>query len=154
CRFSTYYVILALKQLKADKLNEAIRDLRDLDVDTAYPFMLELYDDYDRNLLSKDDLVRILRLTESYAFRRNVCNIPTNSLNKTFANFTKTIDKANYLESILASYKLMPSYRRFPADDEFERELKHRDLFNFRNKNYWLRKLENFGKKEFVSVES
>lgn len=154
CRFSNYYVTLVLKPLKTDKLNDAIKDIRELDVETAIPFLLEVMDDYEQNILSKDDLIQILRLTESYVFRRNVCSIPTNSLNKTFATFTKTIDKTNYLESVEAAYKLMPSYRRFPSDEEFERELKHRDLFNFRNKYYWLRKLENFGKKEFVSVES
>lgn len=152
CRFSNYYVTLVLKQLKADKLNDAILDLRELDVDTAIPFLLELFDDYEQKILSKDDFVRILRLTESYVFRRNVCSIPTNSLNKTFANFTKTIDKTYYLESIEVAYKLMPSYRRFPTDEEFERDLKLRDLYNFRNRSYWLRKLENHGKKEFVSI--
>lgn len=152
CRFSNYYVTLVLKQLKADKLNDAILDLRELDVDTAIPFLLELFDDYEQKILSKDDFVRILRLTESYVFRRNVCSIPTNSLNKTFANFTKTIDKTYYLESIEVAYKLMPSYRRFPTDEEFERDLKLRDLYNFRNRSYWLRKLENHGKNEFVSI--
>lgn len=152
CRFSDYYVTVALKQLKPDKLNDAIQDLRELDVDTSYPFVLELFDDYSQNRLSKEDFVRILRLTESYVFRRNVCGIPTNSLNKTFANFTKTIDKTNFLESIEAAYKLMPSYRRFPTDDEFERDLKFRDLYNFRGRNYWLRKLENHERKEVVSV--
>lgn len=152
CRFSNYYVNMALKPLRPDILNDVILDLRELDVDTSYPFLLELYDDFDQNKLSKEDFVRIMRLTESYVFRRNVCGIPTNSLNKTFANFTKTIDKANYLESIEATYKLMPSYRRFPSDDEFVRDLKLRDLYNFRNRSYWLRKLENHGKKEFVSI--
>lgn len=152
CRFSDYYVTLVLKQLKTDKLNDVIMDLRELDVDTAIPFLLELLDDYEQRILSKEELVRVLRLTESYVFRRNVCGIPTNSLNKTFANFTKVIDKTNYRESIEVTYKLMPSYRRFPSDDEFERDLRLRDLYNFRNRSYWLRKLENHGKKEFVSI--
>ncbi|HSN50217.1 MAG TPA: DUF262 and DUF1524 domain-containing protein, partial [Bacteroidales bacterium] len=152
CRFSDFYVKLALKKVSQVRLNEAIQDLRELDVDTVYPFLLELYDDYEKKVLSENDFLRILRLTESYVFRRNVCNIPTNSLNKTFANFSKTIDKTNYSESVEAAYKLMPSYRRFPSDEEFERDLKLRDLYNFRSRNYWLRKLENQGKKELVSV--
>lgn len=152
CRFSDYYVKLALKNVENVKLNEAVQDLRELDVDTVYPFLLELYDDFENKVLALDDFVRILRLTESYVFRRNVCNIPTNSLNKTFANFTKTIDKNHYLESIEAAYKLMPSYRRFPSDEEFERDLKLRDLYNFRGRNYWLRKIENHGKKEYINV--
>ena len=47
----------------------------------------------------------------------------------------------------------MPSYRRFPRDDEFKRELQVRDLYNFRSRSYWLRRLENHGRKEQVPVD-
>ena len=49
---------------------------------------------------------------------------------------------------------LLPSYRRFPNDEEFQRELKLRDLYNFRSRSYWLRRLENHGKKERIDVEN
>lgn len=150
CQLSTYYIAMALGGEHDKKLNEAFQNLRDLNVDTSYPFLLALYEDFAANILSKDDLLKILRLTESYVFRRAICNIPPNSLNKTFANFSKAIDKSRYVESVEAAYQLMPSYRRFPRDDEFMREIKLRDLFNFRSKTYWLLKLENHGKKEFV----
>lgn len=45
------------------------------------------------------------------------------------------LDKERYLESIAAHLLDLPSYRRFPDDDEFQRELKTRDLYNFRNRN-------------------
>ena len=47
----------------------------------------------------------------------------------------------------------MPSYRRFPRDDEFERVFQTRDLYAFRNRSYWLRRLENHGRKERVPVQ-
>lgn len=47
----------------------------------------------------------------------------------------------------------MPSYRRFPTDDEFKRDLQTRDLYNFRNRSYLLRHLENHGRKERVPVD-
>ena len=152
CRHSEFYGAMALGKEKDKELSQVFQDLRELNVDTAYPFMLELYEDYQDNGLSKTDFLSILRLTESYVFRRYICGIPTNSLNKTFANFTRTVDKDAYLESVAASYQLMPSYRRFPTDEEFGREIKHRDLYNFRGRSYWLRKLENYGKKEIVTV--
>jgi predicted transport protein len=48
---------------------------------------------------------------------------------------------------------MLPSYRRFPDDDEFKRELQGRDLYNFRSRSYWLRRLENYGRKERVPVD-
>jgi len=48
---------------------------------------------------------------------------------------------------------MLPSYRRFPTDEEFLRDIKVRDLYNFRSRGYWLRRLENHGRKERVMVE-
>jgi predicted transport protein len=45
------------------------------------------------------------------------------------------------------------AYRRFPGDDEFRRDLHTRDLYNFRSRSYWLRRLENHGRKERVAVD-
>jgi len=152
-RFARYYCAMALGQEQDKALAAAFRDLRELKVDVAWPFLLELYDDYSQGLLPKGDLLRAVRLVESYIFRRAVCAIPTNSLNKTFATFRRALDKNRYLESIEAHFLLLPSYRRFPRDSEFERELKSRDLYNFRSRSYWLRRLENHGRKEPVSVD-
>lgn len=152
-RFASYYCAMALGQEEDKALSAAFRDLRELKVDVAWPFLLELYDDYSQGLLMKEDLLRAARLVESYVFRRAVCTIPTNSLNKTFATFRRALDKNHYLESIEAHFLLLPSYRRFPRDEEFERELKRRDLYNFRSRSYWLRRLENHGRKEPVPVD-
>ena len=47
----------------------------------------------------------------------------------------------------------MPSYRRFPDDEEFRRAMSQRDLYNFRSRSYWLRRIENFDRKERVAVD-
>jgi len=134
-------------------LDLAFQDLRELKVDVAYPFLLELYHDYKRMILPKEDFVAALRLVEAYVFQRAICGIPTNSLNKTFATFTKALKKDCYLESIKAHLLLLPSYRRFPNDEEFKRDLQIRDLYNFRSRSYWLRRLENYKHKEPINVE-
>lgn len=151
--YARYFCAMALGNEQDPDLNLAFKDLRELKVDVAYPFMLELYKDYESDLLSKDDFIATVRLIESYVFRRAVCAIPTNSMNKTFATFSRSLKKDRYLESIKATFLLLPSYRRFPKDEEFQRELKAKDLYNFRSRSYWLRRLENFGRKERVSVD-
>ena len=152
-RFANYYCSIALDRASAGLLSEAFRDLRELRVDVASPFLLELYSDYDTGQLSEAEFYRAVRLVESYVFRRAVCSIPTNSLNKTFSTFGRELRKDSYLESIMAHFLLMPSYRRFPRDDEFKRELQVRDLYNFPRRSYLLRRLENYGRKERVPVD-
>lgn len=100
-RFSRYYCAMALGVEKDKQLSIAFHDLRELKVEVAYPFLLELYNDYSSYMLSREDFLAAVRLVEAYVFRRSVCSIPTNSLNKTFATFAKALKKDRYLESIL-----------------------------------------------------
>lgn len=151
--FARYFCALALGREPDASLALAFHDLRELKVDVAYPFLLEMYHDYANDRLSAADFASAVRLVESYVFRRAICAIPTNSMNKTFATFGKALRKDRYLESIQAHFLLLPSYRRFPSDDEFRRDLQKRDLYNFRSRSYWLRRLENHGRKERVQVD-
>ena len=151
--FADYFCAMALGRETHKELGAAFQDLRELRVDVAYPFLLELYQDYAEGIFPTEDFLRALRFVESYVFRRAVCTIPTNSLNKTFSTFGRAIRKDSYLESIKAHLLLLPSYRRFPSDEEFKRELAKRDLYNFRSRSYWLRRLENAGRKERVPVD-
>lgn len=150
--FSRYFCAMALGREEDPRLRAAFEDLRELKVDVAYPLLLELYHDYHVGLLARDEFEKAIRMVESYVFRRAICSIPTNSLNKTFANFSKVLRKDRYLESMGAIFLSFPSYRRFPKDEEFLREIQTRDLYNFRSRTYWLRRFENHGRKEHVPV--
>lgn len=150
--FAHSYCAMALGSETDEDLRNAFLDLRELRVDVAFPLLLELYHDYEADRLPKGDFVKALRLIESYVFRRAICAIPTNSMNKTFATFARTLKKDRYLESLLASFLALRSYRRFPSDDEFRRDLQTRDLYNFPRRSYWLRRLENHDRKERVQV--
>ena len=151
--FAGHFCAMALDAETDPELKLAFHDLRELKVDVAYPFLLELYNDYANGMSPAADLVVAVRLIEAYVFRRAVCNIPANSMNKTFATFAKAVKKDRYLESIRAHFLSLPSYRRYPTDAEFHRDLQTRDLYNFRSRSYWLRRLENQGRKERVPVE-
>lgn len=151
--YASYYCVIALGHETAPRLADAFQDIRELKVDVAYPFLLEVFDDFENGRLSDTEFHDLLRLVEAYVFRRAICAIPTNSLNKTFANFARAIDKDNYLSSVRTYFFGMKSYRRFPRDEEFIQELKTRDLYNFPRRSYWLRRFENHGRKERVHVD-
>lgn len=151
--YARHFCAMALGAEPDADLKLAFHDLRELKVDVAYPFLLEMYNDYKSGTLSKDDFLTSVRLVEAYVFRRAICAIPTNSMNKTFATFTKSLKKDRYLESVQAHFLTLPSYRRFPSDDEFHRDLHTRDIYNFRSRSYWLRRFENYGRKERVVVD-
>lgn len=152
--FAQYYCAIALKKEEEPRLADAFGDLRELKKDVAYPLLLELYHDYKQEKLGLDDFVCAIRLIESYIFRRAVCEMATNTLNTTFATFARNLDEDRYLESIRAHFQLLTGRRRFPGDKEFMDELKRRNSYNFKPKEYLLRKLENDGheRKEKVVI--
>jgi uncharacterized protein with ParB-like and HNH nuclease domain/predicted transport protein len=152
-KFSNYYVNMVLHKEKDEELLQLFKSISRLKMDVSYPFLLPVYDDYSNGIVSKEDFTQVLALVENYVFRRAICGILTNSLNKTFAILYKSIRAENYLESLQAAFQMMDSYKRFPPDAEFENEIITKDVYNFRSRNYLLSKLENFKRKEPVNIE-
>jgi uncharacterized protein with ParB-like and HNH nuclease domain/predicted transport protein len=152
-KFSGYYVNMVLHKEPDTELLKGFRNIGRLKVDVSYPFFLPVYNDYATGVITRDEFSEIISLVENYVFRRAICGIPTNSLNKTFATLYKSIQKTNYLESVRAVFQLMDSYKRFPTDAEFEKEIGAKDVYNFRSRNYLLSRLENYNRKEPVNID-
>ncbi|MFA4747846.1 GmrSD restriction endonuclease domain-containing protein [Helicobacter pylori] len=149
-KYCGYFCQIAFKK-EADKdLNKALSFLVDLEMDVIYPLLLELYSDYKDGILSKQDFIPIIYLTESYICRRAVCGLGTNSLNKVFPSFTKHIQKDEYFKSLKAHFGYLTEKQRFPNNDEFKEHFITIDFYHFQKKEYFLERLENFERKERV----
>ncbi|WQU06186.1 DUF262 and DUF1524 domain-containing protein [Helicobacter pylori] len=152
-KYCGYFCRIVFKK-EADKdLNKALSFLVDLEMDVIYPLLLELYSDYKDGVLSKQDFIPIIYLTESYIFRRAVCGLGTNSLNKVFPFVTKKINKDQYLESIKVHFGYLTEKQRFPNNDEFKEHFITIDFYHFQKKEYFLERLENFDTKEPVNTK-
>lgn len=84
----------------------------------AYPFLLKFTTSYDSGLINIEELREIIHLCINYVMRRAVCDIPTNSLNKTFATMKNDIKTDDYLNSVKAYFVLLESYKEFPNDEK------------------------------------
>lgn len=152
-QYAHRYCAMALGKETDARLRQAFRDIDQIKADVVFPFLLESYSDYELQTISRDEFLEIVRMVTSYVFRRAVCRIPTNSLNKTFAAFGDAVRKDRYVDSVKAHFLNMKSYRAFPTDSEFRAALVTTDLYNFRRRSYFLRMLENHGRKEHVTIE-
>lgn len=150
---SKYYAKIAFSREIDKEIQDSFNNINRLKVKVAYPFLLQVYCDYDNNIISKETFLEILKIIESYVFRRAICEVPTNSLNKTFVLLIKAIDKNNYLESIKATLILYKKYRIFPTDIEFKKNLMIKDVYGFRNNRFLLDNLELYGQKEKALLE-
>jgi len=153
-RYSRYYVCIALLQEECPKLLTCFEDIHVLNVETVFPFLLEVYDDYVEAQLEKEEIIEILRLIECYIFRRAICGIETRGLNRIFATLMLKIDKSNYLESLKRALAQMTFSQRYPSDTEFKENFCIKDVYNFHPCRYLLHKLENHEhSKELISLE-
>lgn len=78
--------------LNDQELDDCMYRLNRLDVTVTMPFFMEvLCLNQDGMKLSTNDVKRIFLITETYLFRRNICDVPTNALNKIFLNLNREI---------------------------------------------------------------
>ncbi len=152
-KYCGYFCQIAFKKEDDKDLNKALSFLVDLEMDVIYPLLLELYSDYSDGVLSKQDFIPIIALIESYIFRRAVCGLGTNSLNKVFPSFTKHIQKDEYFKSLKAHFGYLTEKQRFPNNDEFKKLFITIDFYNFKRKKYFFERLENFERNERVYTQ-
>lgn len=154
-RFAKHFQNIVLDHEPDPVLNDVFDDIRDLRVAVVYPFLLNVYDDYDQGRITHDQMVAVGRIVESYVFRRVVCDVPTSSMNYTFASLYEEVDPEDYVTSISNALMRLRSYKRFPDDNEFRERFEKRDLYNMARKHYSLRKLENsYRLKEHIVVSN
>ncbi|GAA7957182.1 DUF262 and DUF1524 domain-containing protein [Helicobacter pylori] len=151
-KYCGYFCRIVFKKESDKDLNKTLGFLVDLEMDVIYPLLLELYSDYSDGVLSKDDFRRSIALIESYICRRAVCGLGTNSLNKVFPSFTKHIQKDEYFKSLKAHFGSLTEKQRFPNNDEFKKLFITIDFYNFKKRNIFFERLENFGREERVST--
>ena len=151
-----YAAILDPSGIEKDvEIRRALLDVAALKLDVAYPFLLQAYADWQRKVIDKAEVLQVLRLVESYLFRRSICGVNSQGLNKLFPDLPRRIDPAAYVQSLQDTLYNLKTYLRFPRDPEFQEALVHRDLYQVKRLcGYTLLKLENFGHKEPISLGS
>lgn len=133
-------------------LNACITRLNRLETTVTRPFFLEVLRLYDDQKLTKDEVTTIFLTTETYLFRRSICDLPTNTLNKIFLTLHKDIVRLDGTEDdYVAKFKYVllskKERARFPSDNEFAEAFTTRQIYqmNSKNKVYVLERLENHG---------
>lgn len=151
--YAKYYTDIVFVRNSDKGLKRIYEDITDLRMEVSYPFLLKIHRDCDEGLITLDELKEILTLCISYVLRRSICEIPTNSLNKTFATMKNFIRPDDYVNSVKAFFLMLDSYKEFPDNDKFEVAFVSRDIYNMRNRNYILSRLENFKNKAPIIIE-
>ncbi|SFZ94625.1 Uncharacterized conserved protein, contains ParB-like and HNH nuclease domains [Flaviramulus basaltis] len=125
-----------------------------LEINVAFPFLLQVFEDAENGLITKEDLIKILKLIQSYTWRRFVVGLPTNALNKIFMTLYSEVDTEEYYDSIALALIKKRGSAKFPTDEDLKTALKDKDLYNIqsKNRNYMFELLENYNNREYVNT--
>ena len=157
--YAKLYEILLKGNTANRQLNACITRLNRLESTVTRPFFLEVLRLFTEGKLSIDDTAAIFLITENYLFRRTMCELPTNALNKIFLMLHKEIVRYdgtddNYLEKFKYALLSKRERARFPDDIDFAEAIDTRQVYqmNAKNKVYILERFENAGTEEDKDV--
>lgn len=142
------------------ELDDCLYRLKRLEVTVTEPFFMEVFYLYEHDKkISLEELTKLFLITESYLFRRNICDVPSSALNKVFLNLNREIihydGTANdYLDKFIFALMSKKESGRFPGDEEFSDALTHKSIYQMKGKYkaYLFERFENFGTLETKDV--
>ena len=126
-RFAGYYAKLLHPEREPDPaIRERMSRLNRIEVTTAYPFLLNVYDDYAGGRISKGRFLEVLDALENFTVRRWVCAVPTYGLNKIFPPL---YGQAKSRGDFVMGLKEVLSTKNYPPDAEFRTRLTSNKLY-------------------------
>ena len=157
--YAKRYQILLNGGTQSKELNACIFRLNRLETTVTRPFFLEVLRLYDEGKLDIVQVTDVFLTTENYLFRRNICDLPSNALNKIFLMLHREVirfdgTEDDYVGKVKYALLSKKEKARFPNDDEFSTAFTERQIYlmNSKNKIYILERLENFGTSEDKDV--
>ena len=149
-----YNIFLKGDETLGKDVNDALDGLRKLKQSTVYLFLFSVFDDYQNEVIGKEELAKVLHLLLNYSIRRLVCEVSSNSLRGLYKTLYKRVfgkqeNKQHYYDAIVSFLSNLTSRDAIPTDDVFALALKEKNLYR---KNalckYLLVAVENQGKEK------
>lgn len=149
-----YNRLLDPNSIEDKEIKQAIEYIKYVEINVAYPFLLQVIDDFKHKMISKNTLLSVLQFVQTYVCRRFILDLPTNALNKVFMILYRQINKNDYENSLYYYIMSRSGKVRMPSDSEIRNFLADKDLYNAKSKMkmYILERLENHNNNEKVSI--
>lgn len=151
--FSEEYSHIIKPNTEKDKdIRKELENLKVLDQTVINTFLIGILRDYRENKIVKNEILEILKLLQSYIWRRFITEKPSNALNKIFQGMYLKISKDQKYYKILEESLLNQD---FPTDDELKEALKTKNVYKDKEKlRYVFKELENYNHNELIDFEN
>ena len=157
-QYANFYDKIINESTEIANVNNQLSGINTMKSTVTYPYILEVFNDYyEKKLLKESEFSTVLKLVFSYIFRRYICNVPTNSLNKVFSRIGKETRKkrsegTSYIRAVEEYLLNRTGNAKFPRDIDFKNSFFATDIYK-RNKNIakmTLYRIEEKSHKELV----
>lgn len=154
-KYAKYHCWLKNFNSSYEELNLAFEEFDKLKNSVINPFIFYMLNKFENNEIDLKEVIETCNIIQAYIFRRAVCNIQTNSLNKIFATLSKEIENSKLPNSKFSQVVLFVLLNKtstgiFPRDIQFKESLTSRDIYSFKQCKYLLRKFISYGTKENI----
>ncbi|MDB9702096.1 DUF4268 domain-containing protein [Flavobacteriales bacterium] len=142
--------------VKDQNIRRELEYISRLEINVAFPFLLQVFEDRENGMITNEELIKVLKLIQTYSWRRFVVGLPTNALNKIFMTLYSEVDTEEYYNSIALALLKKRGAAKFPKDEDLKAALRDKDLYNIqsKNRNYMFELLENFNNREHVDTSN
>lgn len=159
--FANYYNIIGNPEKKKKPYSSTLARINKMEIKTCVPLIMDLFKANAEGYISDDEMCSSFEIIENYIVRREICDLPTNALNKVFVQLGAEIDNdieddgMSYYDAFKYEILKRSGKSRYPNDHDFEDKFMVYDLYNAKAaiKKYILERLENYGNRELVAVE-
>lgn len=142
------------------RVNELLKRIRFLKQTTCYPFLLHVFDDFQKGIIDQTTLEKVLQFILAYLLRRMVCGVPSNTLRGLFIYLYNRVfkveeNKKKYYEAINKFLFTVASKDAVPPASEFQRALLESNIYgNNALCRYLLYDIENGNGKEQLNFDN
>lgn len=120
-----YYSLLNVTS-ESTEFNRTILHINIMDKRVVYPYFMKLMGMRASDNITWEDINKIGHVIESFLYRRMVCRIPSNGLNKLIASLTNKLENDNEFKNLQKHF--LNSH--FPDDKEFKSNLINYPIYN------------------------
>jgi uncharacterized protein with ParB-like and HNH nuclease domain len=125
-KFANYYDRLLRPEHETNEtISIKLRRLNILEISTAYPFLMMVYEYYEDGKIDLQEFSETLKILENYMVRRYLVGEPTNYLNKVFTTLWREINPTQFVETLRSTIIT----KNYPSDSVIKRELPHMRLY-------------------------
>lgn len=142
-------------------INEVAKRLEKLDITVAYPFLMAFLVYSKNEGIGDKEIFKVFSCIETFIFRRLMCGLPTNALNKIFATLHNSVIRfktsgISYSDIMIFSLESRKASGAFPKDAEFITGFTTKNVYSMKGKNkeYIFDRLENGSSKEKIDISA